>query len=393
MLRPQKALPLALVLEDLGLKPERVRTLEDAPAPQHADGQHAALAVPEDCHDPERVREELLAFAERTLSAGGALLLYLSARRAESELARWREALWPLIHVGAIYELSTAGIQRRTLGKSERLRGATGLAGQLLVGRRRAHVLSPEATREKFDNNAASWNLQPGKPGWAHYRWMRRFVGHFAPERRYASVLDFGCGAGWVGIEAALRAGTQRLDFFDPSPEMVRHAQENAQASGLSRARGRVGYGEAPPFPAEGESPYELVVCSGVLSFSPDTERFFDGVTRAVAPGGTLVIGDIQRHSRGMRQRRLQKALLPVRELNAWSHEETRAALQARGFQFTKGCAYQYSRPLPQLMHWNETRLNGALDGCLVLVNQWASKLRGQAWSSFDSWVLCFQRS
>jgi len=392
MLRALKPQPLTLVLQDLGLKSERVRTLGDEPALVHADGQHALIAVSQDQHAPERERDPLLAFVEQQLSANGALLLFLEGARAEAELAQWREALWPAVHLGAIYELSTRGIMRRTHSGTSALRGATGLSGSLLVGRRTAHVLSPEATREKFDSNAAGWNLQPGRPGWAHYRWMRRFVGHFTPAQRYERILDFGCGAGWVGIEAALRAGTSALDCFDPSPEMVKHAEENARASGLSVVRGRVGYGEAPPFPAPGEAPYDLVLCSGVLSFSPDPRAFFDGLCRAVKPGGTLVIGDIQRASRGMRERRARKALLPVRELNAWTHTQAREELEARGLCFEQACAYQYSRPLPQLMHFNETRLGGALDGVFVRVNALASKICGQSYESFDSWVLRLRR-
>lgn len=392
MLRPLKPQPLALVLQDLGLKSERVRTLGDDPAIQHADGQHGCVAVSADQRMPGNDAASLQSFVDSTLSANGAFLLFLEGARAERELAQWREALWPLVHMGAVYELSTRGIVRRSLGKQENLRGATGLSGTLLVGRRRAHVLSPEATREKFDQNAAGWNLQPGRPGWKHYRWMRRFVAHFTPPAQHARVLDFGCGAGWVGIEAALRCRAGQLDFFDPSPEMVRHAEENARASGIAAARGRVGYGEAPPFPAEGEPPYDLVVCSGVLSFSPDPGAFFDGLLRACAPGGTLVIGDIQRDSRGMRERRARKALLPVRELNAWTHGEARRELEARGLRFEAACAYQYSRPLPQLMHFNEVRLGGALDGCFVAINGWASKLCGQSYESFDSWVMRFTR-
>jgi SAM-dependent methyltransferase len=392
MLRPLKAQPLTLVLQDLGLKPERVRTIGDEPMLMHSDGQHALCCVPAQEHAAAAAKNELLSFVRSQLSENGACLLFLEGARTEAELAQWREALWPLVHLGAIYELSTRGIQRRTLGKREALKGATGLAGTLLVGRRVTHVLSPQATREKFDSNAAGWNLQPGKPGWKHYRWMRRFVGHFTPAQRFERVLDFGCGAGWVGIEAALRAGTQTLDFFDPSPEMVRHAEQNARACGLQSARGRVGYGEAPPFPGEGERPYPLVVCSGVLSFSPDPQAFFDGLLRALEPGGTLVIGDIQRDSRGMRRRRETKALLPVRELNAWTHTQTRAELERRGLRFEAACAYQYSRPLPQLMHFNEVKLGGALDGLFVSLNALASRCCGQSYESFDSWVLRLRR-
>ncbi len=392
MLQPVRTTPLVLVLEDLGLKPERVRTLGDPPAAAHADGGHGLVGAPQGV-DPAAARAELEAFAGETLGEEGLLLLVCEGQRTPQELARWRDALWPLLHVGAQYTLRQTGIVRRTLSGNERLRGASGFAGEVLVARRRAHLLSPRATQLKFDQNAGGWNAASGAPGYAHFRWMRRYVGTFADARAARRILDFGCGAGWVGIEAALVAREAELCLFDPSPELARHAEANARAAGLARVQSRVGFGEDPPFPAAGEAPFDLVVCSGVISFSPDPERFLDGLVRAVAPGGTLVIGDLQRESRGMRRRRANRVLLPIRELNAFTHEELRPRLERRGLQFGAARGYQFSWPLPQLMHWNETRLKGALDRPCVWANQLATALvGGSAPRSFDSWVMRFTR-
>lgn len=389
MLEALHTTPLALVLEDLGLDAARVRTPGAPPRAPEAGLQHAVVKLASSAHDPRAAAPLLHAFAEAQLSEEGALLVYLEGARDEGELARWRDALWPLLHVGAIYSLSTTGIERRSLGGTQRLRGASGLSGRLLVARRRSHVLSPAATREKFDQNAGGWNTAPGQPGYAHYRWMRRYVGTFARVPSARRILDFGCGAGWVGIEAALRAPGAELCCFDPSPEMVRHAEENARESGIARCTGRVGFGEEPPFPAAGEERFDLVVCSGVISFSPDPERFLDGLRRALLPGGTLVIGDLQRESRGMRRRRARRALLPIRELNAFTPEELRPRLEERGLVCEAQRGYQFSWPLPQLMHANEARLGGALDRPLV----WANAMLGRALGAsapraFDSWVM-----
>ena len=48
---------------------------------------------------------------------------------------------------------------------------------------------------------------------------------------------------------------------------------------------------------------FDLVISSGVVSFSPDIDRWVDGLVGAVAPKGTLVVGDIHRDSRGFRRR------------------------------------------------------------------------------------------
>jgi hypothetical protein len=88
-----------------------------------------------------------------------------------------------------------------------------------------------------------------------------------------------------------------------------------------------------------------------VISFSPESERWLDGLARTVAPGGTLVVGDIHGASTGMRRRKRTRALLPVRELNAQAREDVRAGLERRGFHFEAWSGYQFSWPLPQLMH------------------------------------------
>lgn len=384
--------PLALVLEDLALKPERVRAPGDPPAAPHADGGHALVAVAPD-EDPAQARPALHEFAAQALGEAGLFLLVCEGVHDERALAAWRDALWPLLHVGAHYRLRHDGLVRHALGGREKLRGTSGFSADVLVARRRAHVLSPRATQAKFDQNAGGWNAAPGAPGYAHYRWMRRYVGTFADARGARRILDFGSGAGWVGIEAARVATDAELCLFDPSPELARHAEENARAAGLARVHSRVGFGEEPPFPGPGEPPFDLVVCSGVISFSPDPQRFLDGLVRAVAPGGRLVIGDLQRESRGMRRRRERRVLLPIRELNAFTHQELRPELERRGLVFEAARGYQFSWPLPQLMHWNETRLKGALDRPCVALNRLAGALLGGiAPRSFDSWVMRFAR-
>jgi SAM-dependent methyltransferase len=225
---------------------------------------------------------------------------------------------------------------------------------------------------------------------------MRRYVADFARAPRGVRVLDFGSGAGWVGVEAAKRLAARELCAFDPSPEMVRITGENAQAEGIERFTGRTGFGEDPPFPAAGEAPIELVLSSGVASFSPDLERWLDGLARTVAPGGELVIGDIHREARGFRRRRAERPLLPVREMNARTRAELRAGLEARGFTHEASAGYQLTRPVPELMHLSETKLHGLLSRPLLWSNQLAASLDralgGRCDDQFDSWVMRLRR-
>src|SRR5690606_5682994 len=151
--------------------------------------------------------EALRALCDARVGEHGWLLVYLTGRRTEEELAAWRNQLWPLFHVGAIFRLLPKGAAERwTLGERKpfdlgEVKAGKVHVGTLLCAQRRLTAMAPAATITKFDANAAGWNGFPGRPGYAHFRWMRRYVAKFARPRTAERVLEFGSGAGWVGIE------------------------------------------------------------------------------------------------------------------------------------------------------------------------------------------------
>lgn len=330
------------------------------------------------------------------LPAGGVFVLHGREGEELAQWARWRAALWPRLHATAWYVAGPAGVERRTLQGKQPLAGVALPEGHYLVFRERAEVMSPRSTVEKFDQNAKGWDGDPDSPSYAHHRWMRRFVAHYAPAPRGARVLDFGSGAGWCGIEAALRCGAQQLCAFDPSPQMVQIAERNARAAGIADFRGKPGFGEAPPFAGPGEAPFDLVISSGVISFVPAVEPWLDGLLGCLKPGGTLIIGDLDPRSLGMQRRRRKKVLLPIRELNARGPQEVRAWLEQRGLVFERGSGYQLSWPVPQAMEFSERRLGGLLHRPLLWANQAAAAadrgLGGRLAGLFDSWVMAFRR-
>ncbi len=377
--------PETELCSDLGLDPSAVcafGTDQAAPGSRLLDLDNASDRLPD------------ASAAAAQLCDAGALLVRAPGLVTEAELARWRNQLWPRLHAVAIYEEGEFGLRRRTLQGRETLVPAARPARTTLALRRTDHVLSPAATVEKFDGNAAGWDGEPGGPGYGHFRWMRRFVGRYASASRGARILDFGCGAGWVGIEAARQTPGSELCFFDPSPEMVRIAERNAAANGIVQATGRTGFGEHPPFPAAGEAPYDLVISSGVVSFSPDFETWLDGLVGTLAPGATLVIGDIHRDALGFRRRRTRRALLPVRELAARTPDEVRGGLEVRGLEHLETSFYQVSWPIPQIMHVNETKLKGVLSWPLLTLNRLfattSRKVGIPSGGGFDSWVMRF---
>jgi 2-polyprenyl-3-methyl-5-hydroxy-6-metoxy-1,4-benzoquinol methylase len=391
---------LDFLLKDLGIPPESLCTLLDS----DADGQALALAtiVSPGHAASDRILEVLRRAADETLREEGALLVFLEGRRPEEQLAAWRNGLWPVLHTNVIYKVEKTRTIRRTLSGDQLVDTAARKvhhvrAGSVMLFRRREHAMGPDATIEKFDMNAAGWNGDPTGPSYPHFRWMRRFVACFTELPKDARLLDFGCGAGWCGIEAAKHFSAAELCFFDPSPEMIKIAERNAKEQGISKAEGRTGFGETPPFPAEGEEPFDAVISSGVISFAPDPSVWLEGLIPTIKPGGTLVIGDIAGTSHGMQRRRREKALLPAREMNAQSAAEVRRLLEARGFEYTGGAGYQLTRPFPEAIHLNEVKLKGLLTYPLLWSNRLAAaanrRLGIPGAGRFDSWVMSFVRS
>jgi len=262
------------------------------------------------------------------------------------------------------------------------------VAGGPLVAlhlRPRIEALSQPVTRAKFDANAAAWNGEPGAPGYGHYRWMRRLLAEVALPPRGARALDAGCGTGWVGLEAA-RLGA-KVSAFDPSPAMVELARRNAKDLGLE-LDARVGFVEGAPF----SEPFDIVLNSGVISFAPDPDVFLARLDALVAPGGLLVIGDINPAGRGFRRRRRTHVLLPVRELNGLRRPAVEKLLVARGYRIEARRFYQLSFPVPELMALAEKRRSGLACGLLLGCNRASSALDAALGSpfagSFDSWIL-----
>jgi len=324
--------------------------------------------------------------AVRAAVRTGPALVEMAGAVGDPELARLRDALWPHAHLTAIYSVGAEGrLQRRALGGSVPLgQAAAGAPALVLYVRSPDEALGRDTTRAKFDANAGGWNGVPGSPTYGHFRWMRRLVSDVARSRQGQRVLDAGCGAGWVGIEAALAGAS--VSAFDPSPAMVEIARRNAAENHVP-LDARVGFVEDVPF----EQPFDVVLNSGVISFAPDSGVFLDRLDALLQPGGLLVIGDLNPLSRGFRRRR-RRPLLPARELNGLPRASIEAMLAERGYRVEGRWYYQLSFPLPELMALSEQKWGGLGCGLALLCNRLATRL-DHAWGSraarwFDSWIV-----
>jgi len=112
-----------------------------------------------------------------------------------------------------------------------------------------------------------------------------------AKRRRFAHVLDLGCGTGLLAIGAA-KLWRRRVIASDIDPEAIAVTRENVWVNGEAPlVRAVVADGTTHPAIAEA-SPFDLIVAN--ILAGPLT-RLAPGIVRLLAPGGVLVLSGLLR--------------------------------------------------------------------------------------------------
>jgi len=106
---------------------------------------------------------------------------------------------------------------------------------------------------------------------------------------RGKSVLDLGCGGGFMSEELARKGA--RVIGVDPSEAAIRAAQAHAESEKLEIDY-KVGNGESLPL---ADHCVDCVVCVDVLEHVADLDRVLDEVQRVLKPGGVFLFDTINR--------------------------------------------------------------------------------------------------
>ena len=110
-----------------------------------------------------------------------------------------------------------------------------------------------------------------------------------AKRRRFANVLDLGCGTGLLAIGAA-KLWRRRVLASDIDPVAVEISRENAAANGEAPlVRAVTAKGLTHPAIA-GAAPFDLIIAN--ILAGPLT-KLAPAIVRALAPGGTLVLSGL----------------------------------------------------------------------------------------------------
>lgn len=150
-----------------------------------------------------------------------------------------------------------------------------------------------------FDSYADYFDKHLGALGYDAPARLRQLVDRLAPERRFEAGLDLGCGTGLVAEAFAGKVGA--MDGIDLAPKMV----ETARMKGLYRRLETADIVEFLARPGMSAA-YDLVAAADVFIYVGRLEAAFEGIARALRPGGLLAFslehaasGDVEIRSSG----------------------------------------------------------------------------------------------
>ncbi len=106
-----------------------------------------------------------------------------------------------------------------------------------------------------------------------------------------ATVLDFGCGAGFDLYVASRYVGPNgRVCGVDLTKEMAQLANENLRLARLTNYEIKQTDSEAIPYP---DNSFDVIISNGVINLCPDKTSCFNELFHVLKPRGRMQFADI----------------------------------------------------------------------------------------------------
>ncbi len=194
-------------------------------------------------------------------------------------LGDWRQRLGERETAVAAFERAAALDAGGRLGADLRLAA--------LAAAPHPDTMPPDYVRALFDDYAPRFDRElVGRLGYAAPERLATALASLG-ERRFASVLDLGCGTGLMGM--AIRARADRLTGFDLSEGML-------EIAAARWVYDRLVAGDAVHLlEGEGPSTFDLVIAADLLPYVGALSPLFVACARALVPGGNFAFS-AERH-------------------------------------------------------------------------------------------------
>ena len=119
------------------------------------------------------------------------------------------------------------------------------------------------------------------------------------PPSHKLKYLDVGCGGGIFAESAARLAGTESVTALDPTPEVLKVAEEHARQDPMLHGTGRLRYLnksiEDLPVPTSSKDQFDILALWEVIEHVNYPSSFLASCMPFVRPGGWLVLSTIAR--------------------------------------------------------------------------------------------------
>jgi ubiquinone/menaquinone biosynthesis C-methylase UbiE len=124
-------------------------------------------------------------------------------------------------------------------------------------------------------------------------RFARMILKRLPAIDKRATIVDLGCGPGFLSIELGRLLPSARIIGVDPSANMLEVAKRNADEAGVANYETRLGGAEHLPL---GSNSVDLVVTQGSLHEWDHVEQGFAEILRVLRPRGSLMVKDFNRN-------------------------------------------------------------------------------------------------